>query len=78
MPKVSSKRQITIPIDLCDEAHIRPGDDIETFIYNGQITIVKKQKGAAKGILNHIKFDEKVSDEESLQSTINKRYKGVA
>jgi AbrB family looped-hinge helix DNA binding protein len=44
MPKVSSKRQITIPIDLCQQAHIEPGDDVETFIYEGQITIVKKQK----------------------------------
>ena len=78
MPKVSSKRQITIPIGLCDEAHIQPGDEIEAFICNGQITLVKKQKGSAKGILSHIKFDKRVSDEESLQSTINERQKGVA
>lgn len=73
MPKVSSKRQITIPVDLCEEAHIQPGDDIDTFIYNGQITIVKKKKGAAKGILSHVKIDKKISDEQSLQSALDER-----
>jgi len=75
MPKVSAKRQITIPINLCDEAQIAPGDEIETFIYNGQITLVKKEKGAAKGILAHIKGDKRVSDSLSLQSTLNERHK---
>jgi len=32
MPKVSAKRQITIPVDLCQEANINPGDDIEAYI----------------------------------------------
>lgn len=77
MPKVSAKRQITIPIDQCQEAHIEPGDEVETFIYNGQITIVKKEKGAAKGILSHIKADKRISDEQSLQSTLEQRRKGV-
>jgi len=70
MPKVSAKRQITIPIDQCQEAKINPGDEIETFIYDGQITIVKKVKGAAKGILNKVKIDKRFSDEISLQSTL--------
>ena len=78
MPKVSSKRQITIPIDLCLEAHIEPGDEVETFIFNKQITIVKKEKGAAKGVLSHVKPDKKVSDEQSLQNTLEQRRKGVA
>ncbi|VAW61408.1 hypothetical protein MNBD_GAMMA11-2664 [hydrothermal vent metagenome] len=62
---------------MCNEAHIQPGDEIETYIYNGQITIVKKQKGAAKGILAHIKSDKRAGDEESLQSTISERRGGV-
>ena len=78
MPKVSSKRQITLPIDQCQQANIEPGDEIETFIYDGHITIVKKEKGAAKGILGHIKADKRVSDETSLQSTLGERHKGVA
>jgi len=78
MPKVSAKRQITIPVDLCQEANINPGDDIETFIFNRQITIVKKEKGAAKGILKQIKADKRYTDEQSLSSTIEGKHKGAA
>ena len=70
MPKVSAKRQITIPINLCQQAHIEPGDEIETFIYGGQITIVKKEKNAAKGILSHIRSNKKVTDEQSLDDSL--------
>jgi bifunctional DNA-binding transcriptional regulator/antitoxin component of YhaV-PrlF toxin-antitoxin module len=73
MPKVSTKRQITIPIDLCQQAHIEPGDDIETFIHEGQITIVKKQKNAAKGILDHIKSNKKITDDQSLNESLASR-----
>lgn len=73
MPKVSAKRQITLPIDQCVEADIEPGDMIDTFIFNGQITVIKKEKGSAKGILHHIKSDKRISDEESLQSIIQDR-----
>ena len=69
MPKVSTKRQITIPIEQCHAAHIEPGDEVDTFIYRGQITLVKKEKGAAKGILRDIKADKRMSDEQSLLST---------
>lgn len=77
MPKVSTKRQITIPIDLCLEAEIEPGDEVEAFIYNGQITILKKEEGSAKGVLSHIKADKRLSDEQSLQSALEERHKGA-
>jgi bifunctional DNA-binding transcriptional regulator/antitoxin component of YhaV-PrlF toxin-antitoxin module len=71
MPKVSSKRQITLPIEQCQELEIHPGDDIETFVYEGRITIVKKQKDAAKGVLSHLKGKASLSDEESLQDAVD-------
>lgn len=77
MPKVNAKKQITIPIEQCIKAKIKPGDEIENFIFNNQITIVKKVKGSAKGILNHIKNNKKCSDNESLQDTITNRRKSV-
>lgn len=70
MPKVSAKRQITLPIDQCLQAEILPGDEIETFIYNGQITIVKKTKGSAKGVLRHVKSNKRISDHDSRQSAL--------
>ncbi|MGB5409735.1 MAG: AbrB/MazE/SpoVT family DNA-binding domain-containing protein [Gammaproteobacteria bacterium] len=78
MPRISAKRQITIPISLCQEAHIQPGDEIETFIYNGQITIVKKERSAAKGILRHVKYDKRMSDEQSLQSALKDKHTGAS
>jgi bifunctional DNA-binding transcriptional regulator/antitoxin component of YhaV-PrlF toxin-antitoxin module len=77
MPKVSAKRQITIPIAQCIEAQIKLGDEIETFIFNNQITIIKKVKGSAKGILNHIKTNKKCSNNESLQDAITNRRKSA-
>ena len=69
MPKVSSKRQITLPIDQCREAHIEPGDDYQSYLDNfGRITIVKKELGSANGVLSHIKVDKRMSDEASFQS----------
>ncbi|VAW78165.1 hypothetical protein MNBD_GAMMA13-274 [hydrothermal vent metagenome] len=78
MPKVSAKRQITLPIDQCQEVGIDPGDEIVTFIHKGQITIVKKQKGAAKGMLKSTKVDKQFSDEESLESTLEDKRKASA
>jgi len=77
MPKVSAKRQITLPIELCKEAHIEPGDEIETYLFNGQITVVRKEKSAAKGILKNIKSDKRISDEHSLQSYIDSHEAGA-
>lgn len=73
MPKVSAKRQITLPVEQCVIAHINAGDDIESFVdRHGVISIVKKQSGAAKGLLKGIKANINVTEQESLESAINK------
>ena len=71
MPKVSSKRQITLPVDQCKQVGIEPGDEYQSFVADGHITIVKKIPGAARGILKNIKGDTSVTDEESLQSVLD-------
>jgi len=72
MPKVSAKRQITLPIDQCRQAHIEPGDEYNSYVdNNGYITIIKSTPGAAKGILKDIKTDHRLSDKASLQSAID-------
>lgn len=72
MPKVSTKRQITLPIEQCRIADIGPGDEYESYVdNNGHITIIKKTPGAAKGILNHIAIDKRFRDESSLQNAIS-------
>jgi bifunctional DNA-binding transcriptional regulator/antitoxin component of YhaV-PrlF toxin-antitoxin module len=73
VPKDSSKRQITLPIDLCEEASIAPGDEVETFVYRGQITVVKKERGAAAGSLRHLRGAPGLTDEESRQGALDSR-----
>ncbi len=72
MPKVSAKRQITLPIDQCKLAGIEPGDEYASYVDNdGHITIFKKVAGAAKGLLKTVNIDKTMSDNDSLQSSLD-------
>ena len=68
MPKVSAKRQITLPVSGCDELGIKPGDNVEILRHGNQFNIIKKEIGAAAGLLKGTKTNKSVSDERSRQS----------
>ncbi len=70
MPKVSSKRQITLPVNQCKALGIEPGDEVEFFLAHGQLTIVKKKQGAASGILKNVQGNPSMADEESMESAL--------
>ena len=70
MPRVSAKRQITLPVDQCREVGIAAGDEYLSFVADGRITIVRKTPGAARGILSHLAGDPAVTDEESLEGAL--------
>ncbi|MXZ76452.1 MAG: AbrB/MazE/SpoVT family DNA-binding domain-containing protein [Gemmatimonadetes bacterium] len=70
MPKVSAKRQITLPADQCRLVGIKPGDECLSFVADGRITIVRQEPGSAWGCLTHLVDDPKISDEESRQYAI--------
>ena len=72
MPIVSAKRQITLPVNQCRLAGIEPGDQYVSYVDNeGHITIIKKVAGSAKGLLKNIKSDNRLSDDASLQSSLD-------
>lgn len=72
MANVSSKRQVTLPIELCLLAGIEPGDDVSILVdRQGIISIVKKTVGSAKGILRDVRKINNMSDEKSLESVMN-------
>ncbi len=71
MPKVSSKRQITLPVDQCQALGIEPGDEYQSFVAGGQITIIKKVPGAAQGILANVTGAIYSSERQSLYSAID-------
>lgn len=70
MPKVSARRQITLPADQCRLAGIKPGDECLSFVSDVGITIVRQQPGSAWGCLARLEGDPTVSDEESRQDVI--------
>jgi len=70
VPKLSSKRQITLPVEHCSELEIEPGDELEFFVANGKLTAIKKTPSAAKGVLSKLKRDKSLSDEQSRQSAL--------
>lgn len=70
MPKVSAKRQITLPADQCRLVGIEPGDECQSFVAEGRITIVRQEPGSAWGCLAHLEGDPKVSEVESRQDAI--------
>ena len=71
MPRVSAKRQITLPVDQCREVGIGPGDEYRSYVAGGRITIVRKTSGAAKGFLRHVAGDPAIGDEESLEDALD-------
>ena len=75
MPKVSTKRQVTIPKELCEKANIRPGDLVEIFEYEGKVTVIKKQPGISSGVLKHLKGDSGMTDEDSLADALETKGK---
>ena len=70
MPVLSPKRRVTLPKHLCDQLHVRPGDDLEFHEHNGRLTIIKKTKGSSAGVLKHLKRDPLFSDQDSLEDTL--------
>lgn len=74
MHKLSSKRQVTLPKELCGKVGIAPGDMVEIFEYEGRITVIKQEVGASAGVLKHLKGNPAISDDESLQDTLNKKH----
>ena len=73
MPVLSSKRQVTIPKEICDRLGVHEGDDLLFFEHEGRITIIKREPEASSGVLAHINADPAISDEQSRDSSIEGR-----
>ena len=68
MPRVSSKRQITLPVAGCEELDIKPGDEVEIFRYGNHFNIVKREPGSAAAILKGTRVTKGISEGDSLKS----------
>ena len=70
MPKLSTKRQVTLPSALCRELGVKPGDDLEIFVADGRLTLIKQRRGAARGMLRQVRGDRRIGDEASRDSAL--------
>ena len=68
MPRVSAKRQITLPAAGCRKLGIKPGDEVKIFWCSNQFSIIKSEPGAASGILKGLKADKRYSEHDSVMS----------
>ena len=68
MPRVSAKRQITLPVADCEELGIQPGDEVEIFRHGNQFKKKKKEVGVAAGLLKGTKVNHAVNDGQSRQN----------
>ena len=66
MPKVSTKRQVTLPASICEELGIHAGDEVEILRYRDKLNIIKKETSSAAGILKGIKVNKAVSEKQRL------------
>ena len=73
MPKVSAKRQITLPADQCRLAGIEPGEEYRSYVSDGCITIVRQEPGSAWGCMAHLEEVRTVSDEESRRDAMEEK-----
>ena len=71
--RVSSKRQVTIPKELCDRLRVQPGDDLHILEHDGRITILKKVKGSSAGVVKHLRANARYSEAQSLEDTLEQR-----
>lgn len=76
MPVLSPKRQVTLPKELCERLAVLPGDELQILEHEGRITILKRVKGASKGLLKHVKVNRKVSDAQSRDDAMAKAGRG--
>ena len=72
VPRVSAKRQVTLPAQQCREAGLEPGDEFRSFVADGRITIVRQGSGSAWGCLQSLSPNPAVSDDESRDSALER------
>jgi hypothetical protein len=67
-----------LPKKPADRLDVMPGDDLQILEHEGRITILKRVKGASRGVLSHIKIGRTVSDSASRDDAMAKAGRGAA
>lgn len=72
MHKLTSKRQVTIPRQICDKLNLNPGDYVEFFERDGVIHLVKMEDRSLAGAFRHL-TDKPLPDTPTIKQAIKQR-----
>jgi AbrB family looped-hinge helix DNA binding protein len=70
MPKLTGKRQVTVPQSVCEAMGLKPGDYVEIFEHNGVAHIVKMNNKSLAGQFAHLAKGNKIPSPGSLKKAL--------
>jgi AbrB family looped-hinge helix DNA binding protein len=73
MHKVTTKRQVTLPLAVCNAMALKPGDYVEVFARDGVAHIVKINSDSLAGKFNYLLKDKQFPSAKELKDAIKKR-----
>lgn len=76
MHKVTSKRQVTIPQNICSAMQLAPGDYVEIFERDGVAHVVKMRDEDLAGKYHHLMKDKAFPSAKTIKQSIKKHAAG--
>lgn len=73
MHKVTAKRQITLPQNVCQSMNLSPGDYVEVFERDGVAHIVKMTDKNLAGEFNYLLQDKVFPSDEMMKEAVKQR-----
>ena len=70
MPKLTAKRQVTLPQAICEKLELQPGDTVQVFERDGVAHLVKMTEEPLAGILKTNHPIEASLNSEALKSAV--------
>lgn len=76
MHKLTSKRQVTIPLSVCKALDLEPGDYVEIFERDGVAHIVRMSDQSLAGSLSHVAKKGATGDfRQSAKSRVAEKFR---
>jgi AbrB family looped-hinge helix DNA binding protein len=73
MHKVTTKRQVTLPLAVCNAMALQPGDYVEVFVRDGVAHIVKMNSDSLSGKFNHLLKNKDLPSLDTMKKIIKQR-----
>ena len=73
MPKLTSKRQVTVPQSVCEAIGLKPGDHVEIFERDGVAHIVKMDDKSLAGQFAYLARAKKFPTAEEVKAAVKEK-----